>query len=214
MNQEGEQRSNLSPSTPPSLSDSEMEKIRLNQEKAKGKRRRKRPGRLERETFDESNETARTLFTQDNFEKDHEEEQTDQMAIDSTNPQGSQQRNQPPPRVESTTSNTNGSDHASETHVNLKVANAEGNEVFFKIKKTTPFRKLMRAYCKRQGLVRGAVRFTFDGNRIDPDNTPVDLKMVNQDVIDCMVEQTGGICNNFRQWQKKKRKIRGSFHPY
>lgn len=42
----------------------------------------------------------------------------------------------------------------------------------------------MDAYCKRQGLVPGSVRFTFDGNRINNDNTPDELDMADDDVID------------------------------
>jgi len=81
---------------------------------------------------------------------------------------------------------------SSETHVNLKVVNSGGNEVFFKIKKTQKLGKLMNAYCHREGLVRGSVRFTVDGNRIDPDKTVQELGLSNQDIIDAMVEQTGG----------------------
>jgi small ubiquitin-related modifier len=41
------------------------------------------------------------------------------------------------------------------------------------------------------------VRFSFDGNRLNPDATPNDLDMEDQDTIDAMVEQTGGIGNFF-----------------
>jgi len=34
-------------------------------------------------------------------------------------------------------------------YINLKVKSQEGDEVFFKIKKTTVFKKLMDAYCQR-----------------------------------------------------------------
>eukprot|EP01080_Neovahlkampfia_damariscottae_P004061 gene4061-7350_t len=61
-------------------------------------------------------------------------------------------------------------------HINVKVVNADGNEVFFKIKKSTPLKKLMDAFCKRQGLQVGSVRFTFDGNRINENNTAGDVK--------------------------------------
>jgi small ubiquitin-related modifier len=60
---------------------------------------------------------------------------------------------------------------AKSEHINVKVVNAEGNEVFFKIKKSTPLRKLMEAYCKRQGFTLGTVRFSFDGNRISDEQT-------------------------------------------
>ncbi len=80
-------------------------------------------------------------------------------------------------------------------HLNIKVVNSSGAEVFFKIKFTTKLGKLTKSYCKRQGLTFGSVRFTFDGHRIDPGNTPNDLNMEEGDVVDAMIEQTGG--NNY-----------------
>ncbi|KAL9657414.1 hypothetical protein ABK040_014401 [Willaertia magna] len=79
-----------------------------------------------------------------------------------------------------------------EQHINIRVVNGEGVEVFFKIKKSTPLKKLMEAYCKRQGLMSSAVRFTFDGNRLSGNETAEQLDMEDKDVIDAMVEQTGG----------------------
>lgn len=76
--------------------------------------------------------------------------------------------------------------------VSLKVVNADGAEVYFKIKKTTALRKLMDAYCKKQGIARNSVRFLYDGSPIDESKTPDDLEMEDDDVIDAMVEQTGG----------------------
>ena len=37
-----------------------------------------------------------------------------------------------------------------------------------------------------------SVRFLFDGNRVNPTQTPQDLDMEDGDVIDVMVEQQGG----------------------
>eukprot|EP01012_Entosiphon_sulcatum_P031594 TRINITY_DN400_c0_g1_i1.p2 TRINITY_DN400_c0_g1~~TRINITY_DN400_c0_g1_i1.p2 ORF type:complete len:101 (+),score=35.41 TRINITY_DN400_c0_g1_i1:22-303(+) len=76
--------------------------------------------------------------------------------------------------------------------ISIKVVNAEGAEVYFKIKKTTPLRKLMDAYCKKQGVNRSSVRFHFDGRRIEDDKNADDYEMEDDDVIDAMVEQTGG----------------------
>lgn len=76
--------------------------------------------------------------------------------------------------------------------VSLKVVNADGNEVFFKIKRQTPLRKLMDAYCKKQGVNRTQVRFLYDGKPVDENKTPDDLEMEDEDVIDAMVEQIGG----------------------
>jgi small ubiquitin-related modifier len=76
--------------------------------------------------------------------------------------------------------------------VSLKVVNADGAEVYFKIKRATLMKKLMEAYCKKQGIARGSVRFLYDGNPVDENKTPDDLDMDDDDVIDAMVEQTGG----------------------
>jgi hypothetical protein len=44
----------------------------------------------------------------------------------------------------------------------------------------------------RQGLDRKNVRFMYDGNALQDDNTPEKLEMDNDDVIDVMQAQTGG----------------------
>lgn len=83
---------------------------------------------------------------------------------------------------------------AAQQQVSLKVVNADGAEMFFKIKKGTQLKKLIDAYCKKQGITRASVRFLFDGSPIDESKTPEDLGMEDDDVIDAMVEQTGGLC--------------------
>ena len=76
--------------------------------------------------------------------------------------------------------------------LNIKVKAQDGTEIFFKIKKSTQLKKLMEAYCQRQGLSNNQCRFIFDGERIKDDDTPETLEMDNGDEIDVMVEQTGG----------------------
>lgn len=76
--------------------------------------------------------------------------------------------------------------------LNIKVKAQDGTEIFFKIKKSTQLKKLMDAYCQRQGLSNNQCRFIFDGERIKEDDTPDTLEMENGDEIDVMVEQTGG----------------------
>ena len=70
-----------------------------------------------------------------------------------------------------------------ETHIQLKVKDQQGIEVMFKIKKTTPLRKLMSAYCSRLGLQLSQVRFMVDGERIDPDDTAEKLSLEDWDVV-------------------------------
>mmetsp|Transcript_11640 Transcript_11640/g.15827 ORF Transcript_11640/g.15827 Transcript_11640/m.15827 type:complete len:95 (-) Transcript_11640:176-460(-) len=77
-------------------------------------------------------------------------------------------------------------------HISVKVKAQDGNEVFFKIKVATPFRKLMDAYCKRQGVDEKDVAFLYDGSRLRSDQTPDQVSMEDGDEIDAMVHQTGG----------------------
>jgi small ubiquitin-related modifier len=56
-------------------------------------------------------------------------------------------------------------------HLNIKVTDGN-NEVFFKIKRTTQLKKLMGAFCERQGKAPNSVRFLFDGTRVQGDDSP------------------------------------------
>lgn len=56
-------------------------------------------------------------------------------------------------------------------HLNIKVTD-NNNEVFFKIKRSTQLKKLMDAFCERQGKQPTTVRFLFDGTRVRPEDTP------------------------------------------
>ena len=68
----------------------------------------------------------------------------------------------------------------------------DGSEVFFKIKRKSPLKKLMDVYAQRQGGTVEAYRFLFDGTRVQAEQTPDELEMEDDDVIDCFLEQTGG----------------------
>ena len=81
-------------------------------------------------------------------------------------------------------------------HITLKVKSQDGNELFFKIKRGTQLKKLMEAYCSRNGVNPTTVRFLFDGQRIQDTDTPTDLSLEDNDQIDAMVEQTGGTLIN------------------
>lgn len=83
-------------------------------------------------------------------------------------------------------------DAAGAGHINLKVKGQDGNEVFFRIKRSTQLKKLMNAYCDRQSYEFNSIAFLFDGRRLRPDQTPDDLEMEDGDEIDAMLHQTGG----------------------
>ncbi|CAL9095914.1 unnamed protein product [Musa textilis] len=78
-------------------------------------------------------------------------------------------------------------------HINLKVKSQRyGNEVFFRIKRSTQLRKIMSAYCDRQSMDFNAIAFLFDGRRLRGEQTPDELEMEDGDETDAMLHQTGG----------------------
>ncbi|RFU30005.1 hypothetical protein B7463_g6334, partial [Scytalidium lignicola] len=76
-------------------------------------------------------------------------------------------------------------------HLNIKVTD-NNNEVFFKIKRTTALKKLMDAFCERQGKAPNSVRFLFDGSRVQPTDSPESLDMQDGDCLEVHQEQIGG----------------------
>lgn len=74
----------------------------------------------------------------------------------------------------------------------VKVKDAEGSELTFRVRATTPMGKVFDAYCSKKGHARATMRFLFDGNRITDAATPGSLEMEDGDVIDAVVEQIGG----------------------
>ncbi|KAJ4394297.1 SUMO protein smt3 [Gnomoniopsis smithogilvyi] len=66
------------------------------------------------------------------------------------------------------------------------------NEVFFKIKRSTKLEKLMNAFCERQGKTLQSVRFLFEGQRVQPTDTPDTLEMQDGDTLEVHQEQVGG----------------------
>ena len=64
-----------------------------------------------------------------------------------------------------------GAGGAAQEHLNIKVTD-NNNEVFFKIKRTTQLKKLMDAFCDRQGKMPSTVRFLFEGTRVQGGDTP------------------------------------------
>ncbi len=76
--------------------------------------------------------------------------------------------------------------------IRLKAVSQDGQEVVFKIRHETPLKKLMEAYCKNRGLAPAQIRFLYDGERIQGSSTPESLEMEEGDIIDVVLQQTGG----------------------
>lgn len=54
----------------------------------------------------------------------------------------------------------------------------DGTVVHFKAKVTTPFRKLMTAYCDRQSVAADSVVFMFEGERLNGNQTPQEVRLL------------------------------------
>jgi small ubiquitin-related modifier len=53
--------------------------------------------------------------------------------------------------------------------------------------------KVFETYASRKGVQSSSLRFLLDGERIEPYQTPQELDLDDQDQIDCMLEQSGGL---------------------
>ncbi|KAI7731020.1 hypothetical protein M8C21_017414 [Ambrosia artemisiifolia] len=75
--------------------------------------------------------------------------------------------------------------------INLKVKAECGNEVFFKMKRSTQLKRLINTYCDVQSIELNSVAFLFDGRRLLGEHTPHQLEMEDGDAIDAMLHLTG-----------------------
>lgn len=82
---------------------------------------------------------------------------------------------------------------ANSEYIKLKVVGNDSNEIHFRVKMTTQMGKLKKSYSDRVGVPMTSLRFLFDGKRINDDETPKQLEMENDDVIEVYQEQTGGL---------------------
>lgn len=66
-----------------------------------------------------------------------------------------------------------------------------GEKTWFKLNRFATAGKLMEAACNRSGYPSGAVRFLFDGSRLEDNRTLADYRMESGDVIDVLLEMRG-----------------------
>merc|ERR1712217_66523 len=86
----------------------------------------------------------------------------------------------------------NAGDDGATEYIKLKVVGQDSNEIHFRVKMTTQMGKLKKSYSERVGVPVSSLRFLFDGRRINDDETPKQLEMEQDDVIEVYQEQTGG----------------------
>nr|XP_018915277.1 PREDICTED: small ubiquitin-related modifier-like [Bemisia tabaci] len=78
--------------------------------------------------------------------------------------------------------------------IKLKVVGNDSNEIHFRVRMTTHMGKLKKSYSERVGVPVTSLRFLYEGRRIHDDETPKQLEMENDDIIEVYQEQTGGTC--------------------
>ena len=52
--------------------------------------------------------------------------------------------------------------------------------------------KIKKNYAERVGVAAGSIRLIFDGNPVHDTDTPRNLSLEDDDIIEAFVEQTGG----------------------
>ncbi|KAF8361331.1 hypothetical protein PRIPAC_88254 [Pristionchus pacificus] len=82
--------------------------------------------------------------------------------------------------------------NADSEYIKLKVVGQDSNEVHFRVKNGTSMGKLKKSYADRTGVNVNALRFLFDGRRIQDTDTPKSLEMEEDDTIEVYQEQVGG----------------------
>lgn len=76
--------------------------------------------------------------------------------------------------------------------IKLRVVDQDHSEVHFKVKMTTQMGKLKKSYSERQSVPATTLRFLYDGRRLGDTETPKELQMEDDDVIEVYKEQIGG----------------------
>ncbi|KAH0994528.1 hypothetical protein GBA52_018392 [Prunus armeniaca] len=79
-----------------------------------------------------------------------------------------------------------------EDPVILKLQKEDERDMFYRTGRSVPLKYLIRDYCERKHLVYEEMRFLFDRKRINESETPEQLEMEDDDVIDVMSDQFGG----------------------
>ena len=79
----------------------------------------------------------------------------------------------------------------------IRVKDQAGEETLFRIRRSTKMKIIFKAYAQQKNLEleydKKALRFTIDGERINPEATPIDLGLQDEDVIDVILAQVGMI---------------------
>ncbi|KAK3199730.1 hypothetical protein Dsin_023145 [Dipteronia sinensis] len=85
----------------------------------------------------------------------------------------------------------------SSEYTTLIVIDQDHNEHVYMVRKGTPLKKLMDAYCVTQCVELNTFVFLFDGRRLRPEQTPEEAGLEDGDEIDTFQHQLGGCVDCF-----------------
>lgn len=74
-------------------------------------------------------------------------------------------------------------------HITLKMQSEERGLLLFRIRRQMALSKLKDAFCSRTGLRKEQTFLTFDGLRIDGNDTATSLELEEGDILDVMVQR-------------------------
>ena len=80
-----------------------------------------------------------------------------------------------------------------EPTIKIRVKDQNGYQTIFIMKRSTKMGKVFKAYAQRKGVDVRGLRFMIDGEEINPEATPNDLGLEDDDVIDALLRQLGMI---------------------
>ena len=76
--------------------------------------------------------------------------------------------------------------------ITITIKDQANASLTLRIKKNTPFRKILEAYAKQVQRPAFQCRLFLDGLRLGLEQTPAGVAMEEGDLIDVFTEQTGG----------------------
>ncbi|KMS64741.1 hypothetical protein BVRB_017180 [Beta vulgaris subsp. vulgaris] len=79
-----------------------------------------------------------------------------------------------------------------EKTVKITVQKQHTRDLTFLVKRNRPLGKLMLNYCLQMGLNDKGFKFTYLGKPLKDSESPLDLQMEDEDVIDCWDDMIGG----------------------
>lgn len=78
------------------------------------------------------------------------------------------------------------------TKIQIQINGFDGSSQKFLVSMEKSFKKLFEVYAQIKKLDLDRIKFHFEGDRVQPHNTPLSMKMEQGDIIDVSSTQEGG----------------------